>query len=59
MFGVLTMKIVKINADAIIGWDSFHDLFSKKFGFLILHGSPLDKSDTESPPSNTFSTGSE
>lgn len=32
------MKIVKINTDDILDWDSFHDLFSEKFGFPDFYG---------------------
>ena len=38
----LTMKIVKINTDDIIDWDSFHDLFSKKFGFPKFYGKNMN-----------------
>ena len=36
------MKIVKVNTDEILDWDSFHDLFSKKFGFPKFYGGNMD-----------------
>jgi RNAse (barnase) inhibitor barstar len=36
------MKIVTINTDEISDWDSFHDLFSNKFGFPDFYGRNMD-----------------
>ncbi len=36
------MKIVKINSDDILDWNSFHEVFSSKFGFPSFYGRNMD-----------------
>ena len=36
------MKIVKINTDDILDWNSFHEVFSSKFRFPSFYGKNMD-----------------
>ena len=36
------MKRIRINADAIVDWATFHDVFAMAFGFPAFYGRNMD-----------------